>query len=58
MGSCTNFTCLSLNVRGLQSKVKREKVFYWLKKQSAEIYLLQETHCGNEEDAISWTKEC
>ncbi len=57
MASCTNLTCLSLNVRGLQQKAKRGKIFYWLNKQRADVYLLQETHCGNDKDACNWTRE-
>ena len=34
----------SLNVRGLGDKVKRRSVFSFLKKQKADIFLLQETH--------------
>ena len=48
---------LSLNVRGLKNKFKREVIFQWLKDQSADICLLQETHCSSEDDSILWGKE-
>ncbi len=53
----TNLTCLSLNVRGLQRKSKRDNVFFWLKKQNVDICMLQETHCGSKQDACKWTRE-
>ena len=45
------------NVRGLQCKTKRDKLFYFLKQQSADIFLLQETHCGSQQDVNKWTKQ-
>ena len=46
----------SLNVRGLRNKKKRDKMFCWLKDQSYNIILLQETHSTS--DIIdSWTAE-
>ena len=35
---------LTLNVRGLREKTKRENCFYWLKQQKADIIFLQETY--------------
>ena len=48
---------LSLNVRGINDKTKRQKVFYWLKKQNCDIYLLQETHLGTDKNKIKWYNE-
>jgi len=35
---------VSFNTQGLQGNSKRKKVFHWLKKKKANIYMLQETH--------------
>ena len=35
---------MSINVRGLADDTKRREVFYWLRKQDFDIYMLQETH--------------
>ena len=40
-----NVNLISLNVRGIISANKREKVFLWCENQNADITLLQETHC-------------
>ena len=48
---------ISLNVNGIREKSKRQTLFYWLKKQNADIYLLQETHCENNDDISKWMKE-
>ena len=51
---------ITLNVRGLRGKdngvPKRRKVFSWLKKQRADIFLLQETHSDERSGAI-WLRE-
>lgn len=52
-----NFKTLSLNVRGLQGYKKRQDIFYWLKRQKADVYCLQETHCGSQNDMCRWTKQ-
>lgn len=49
--------CLSLNVRGLQGGGKRQDIMYWLKKQKADVYCLQETHCGSENDVLRWSRQ-
>lgn len=36
--------CISLNVRGINSPIKRKKVITYLKRQSADIAFIQETH--------------
>ena len=46
----------SLNVRGLRNKVKRDKMFAWLKDQSYSIILLQETHSTSDINN-QWTQE-
>ena len=48
---------LSLNVRVINDKAKRQKVFHWLKQQNCDIYLLQETHLGIEKNIIKWYNE-
>ena len=35
---------MTQNVRGLGQEFKRRKLFYWLKKSSASVFFLQETH--------------
>ena len=47
---------MSLNVRGLKNKRKRE-YFYWLRKQNCDVIFLQETHCHNMKDEYCWSKE-
>ena len=48
---------LSLNVRGLNDKRKRQKVFYWLHEQNVDVIALQETHLGSESDEWKWKRE-
>ena len=50
---------ISLNVNGLRTHErgpKRRKMFTWLKKKNADIYLLQETH-SEEKDTARWLNE-
>ena len=47
---------LSLNVRGLRNRVKRRSVFSFLKDQSCDIFLLQETFSEPKEELI-WKSE-
>lgn len=44
-----DITLASWNVRGLNSQVKRAKVFSYLRSISADIIFLQETHIKNGE---------
>ncbi|WAQ98940.1 YTX2-like protein, partial [Mya arenaria] len=46
----------SLNVNGIRNKIKREKIFHYLKQKSYDIVYLQETHCANESEASLWAK--
>jgi exonuclease III len=47
---------LSLNVRGINDLKKRRSVFYWAKKQKADIVFLQETYnCKDTENR--WRNE-
>ncbi len=48
---------LTLNVRGINDKKKRQTVFYWLRKQDADIIALQETHLGRTNDEWKWSRE-
>ena len=54
-----NVKICSLNVRGLRNKDKRNKMFCWLKDQSYNIILLQETHSTieiNDDWKTEWGK--
>ena len=51
------FNLLSLNVRGLRDKNKRKTLFYYLRQKKFDIIYLQETHCSNDNDVLSWSKE-
>ena len=42
MNDCIH--CITLNVRGLLEKQKRDQIMHWLKRQKTDIVLLQETH--------------
>ena len=39
---------ISLNVRGIRNKIKRNSIFRWLNDQKADIALLQETFLDEE----------
>ena len=39
-----HFNLISLNVRGLRSKEKRDEILLWCKHQKSDIILLQETY--------------
>lgn len=56
-GKELSLNILSINVRGLNDKRKREKVFYWLRKQNVDIIALQETHLGGKSDEWKWKRE-
>ena len=43
---------MSINVRGLADDTKRREVFYWLRKQEFDIYMLQETHSTDNRKSI------
>ena len=43
---------LTLNVRGLRNQEKRRSIFSYLKKQKANIYLLQETFSNPKDERI------
>jgi len=45
-----------LNVRGLRNQEKRRSIFLYLKKQKANIYLLQETFSNCKDERI-WSAE-
>ena len=47
---------LTLNVRGLREKSKRQTIFNWLKGKKHNVILLQETH-SDETVEIEWKKE-
>ena len=51
-----NFSCCSVNVRGLGNKSKREQIFAWLKSSNHTLCILQETHSG-ENTHTSWKQE-
>ena len=47
---------ISFNTQGIQTRGKRKKVFHWLKKKKANLYLLQETH-STLNDELNWRGE-
>ena len=52
-----NIKIITLNVQGLVSECKREKVFLWCENQDADVIFLQETHCTKPKQhkfKISW----
>lgn len=50
------FTLNSLNVRGLNNRVKRKTIFQWFKEQHSGITFLQETH-STDKDEKRWKAE-
>ena len=46
----------SVNVHGIRSYVKRQKMFTWLKRKHADIYFLQETYSTKEVEK-QWSQE-
>lgn len=44
-----NLICVSYNVKGLSSPIKRKKIFNQLRKMQCSIALLQETHLSDGE---------
>ena len=55
MNSTTNI--LSLNVNGLRDSRQRKNIFTWLKGLEADLFLLQDVRCEDEDDQIEWTRE-
>ena len=53
----TDIQIITLNVRGLNDKKKRQELFYWLRKQDVDIIALHETHLGKDNDEWRWTRE-
>ena len=49
-------TISSINVRGLNEKVKRKNIFHFLSQHENDIICLQETH-QNSENIKKWTRE-
>ena len=47
---------LSLNVRGINNFIKRQKLFTWFKKSKADIIFIQETY-SSEENEKQWINE-
>ena len=47
---------LSFSVRGLRNFKKRRTIFFWCRKQKADLIFLQDTHSSNECEA-QWRKE-
>lgn len=47
----------TFNVRGLRNPLKRKKVFDYIRSTKTDIMCLQETHCGTEEEKLTWGKE-
>ncbi|KAJ8349256.1 hypothetical protein AAFF_G00170560 [Aldrovandia affinis] len=51
------FTIITANVRGLRDPTKRAAVFSSLRAMRGDVYLLQEVHLRDEEDAAAFTQE-
>ena len=51
-----NLQTVSLNVRGLQNKNKRNRIFQHFKTKNYDVILLEETH-STQQDENEWTKE-
>ena len=51
-----NLKIVSLNVRGLNNGMKRRKIFRYLKRQEADICLIQETFCTKRNEYM-WSSE-
>ena len=51
-----DFKICSLNVRGLEERLKRRETFNWLRAKKFSIYLLQETYCS-ENTTATWSSE-
>ena len=47
---------ISLNVKGLREKVKRQRIFAWCREKGADIVFLQETYSTREVED-KWTSE-
>ena len=43
---------VSFNIKGINNAVKRKKLLCWLKKEKANIVLLQETHLDDKEHEV------
>jgi len=48
----TNYSLLSLNVRGLSNPSKRKSVFNWLKRSRYDVIMLQESHSTVETESM------
>ncbi len=57
MSQVSDLKILTLNVRGLNDKKKRQNVYYWLRRTDADIIALQETHLGRACDESKWSHE-
>ena len=47
----------SVNVNGLRNTRRRQNIFNWFETQKADIILIQETHCENDEKKQEWIKD-
>ena len=52
----SNMTFISVNVRSLRDKGKRQNIFEWCKKKEGKIILLQETYSTPDVEEV-WKKE-
>lgn len=51
-----DFRIVSLNVRGINNKVKRLSIFDWARKKNFDVIMLQECYCS-EDDMTAWSDE-
>ena len=52
---------INLNVRSINNNIKKRKVFRFLKKQKADVYLIQESHCQKNKEFLwesEWGNKC
>ena len=61
MSSTKNIHMMTLNVRGLNNRVKRNNIFQWIIDNKCDIAFLQETYCTNKLEPIltsDWGGTC
>ena len=54
--SSCEFSIGSLNIRGMNDKLKRLAIFNWIKKKKFDIFMLQECYCV-EDTGSKWEQE-
>ena len=52
----SDFSVGSLNVRGINDKIKRLAIYNWIKQKQFDIFMMQECYCAKE-TCSTWEKE-